>query len=80
MTTTREVSVIHGESIGPVTMAAMLRAMVAAMLLRRTEHSQPVHTHARSREDRRVRSGWRPMSAPAGGGKLGRVSSTTEKR
>ena len=40
-------AVIHGTSIGPVEMAAMLPAMVAVMLLRRTEYSQPVHSHAR---------------------------------
>ena len=40
-------SAIHGTSIGPVTMAAMLPAMLAVMLLRRTEYSQPVHSHAR---------------------------------
>ena len=40
-------SVIHGTSIGPVTMAAMLPAMIAVMLLRRTEYSQPVHSRAR---------------------------------
>jgi hypothetical protein len=39
-------SVIHGTSIGPVTMAAMLPAMIAVMLLRRGEYSQPVYTHA----------------------------------
>jgi hypothetical protein len=40
-------AVIHGTSIGPVEMAAMLPAMIAVMLLRRTEYSQPVHSHAR---------------------------------
>ena len=40
-------AVIHGKAIGGVEMAAMLPAMVAVMLLRRTEYSQPVHSHAR---------------------------------
>jgi hypothetical protein len=40
-------SVIHGTAIGPMTMAAMLPAMIAVMLLRRTEYSQPVHSHPR---------------------------------
>jgi hypothetical protein len=40
-------AVIHGRAIGGVEMAAMLPAMVAVMLLRRTEYSQPVHTRAR---------------------------------
>jgi peptidoglycan/LPS O-acetylase OafA/YrhL len=40
-------SAIHGGSIGRVEMTAMLPAMVAVMLLRRTEYSQPVHSRAR---------------------------------
>lgn len=40
-------AVIHGESIGRVEMTAMLPAMIAVMLFRRTEYSQPVHAHAR---------------------------------
>jgi peptidoglycan/LPS O-acetylase OafA/YrhL len=40
-------AVIHGDSIGRVEMMAMLPATIAVMLLRRTEYSQPVHTHAR---------------------------------
>jgi flagellar biosynthetic protein FliP len=39
--------VIHGTSIGPVSMVAMLPAMIAVMLPRRAEYSQPVHSHAR---------------------------------
>jgi hypothetical protein len=39
-------AVIHGDSVGRVEMAAMLPAMIAVMLLRRTEYSQPVHAHA----------------------------------
>ena len=37
-------AVIHGESIARVEMAAMLPAMIAVMLLRRSEYSQPVHS------------------------------------
>jgi hypothetical protein len=40
-------AVIHGDSVGRVEMAVMLPAMIAVMLLRRTEYSQPVHAHAR---------------------------------
>jgi hypothetical protein len=40
-------AVIHGEAIGGVTMAGMVPAMIAVMLLRRTEYSQPVHAHTR---------------------------------
>ena len=40
-------AVIHGDSIGRVEMMAMLPAMIAVMLFRRTEYSQPVHAHAR---------------------------------
>ena len=36
-------AVIHGESIARLEMMAMLPAMIAVMLLRRTEYSQPVH-------------------------------------
>ena len=39
-------AVIHGEAIGGVTMAGMAPAMVAVMLLRRTEYSRPVHPRA----------------------------------
>jgi hypothetical protein len=39
-------AVIHGRAIG-VAMAAMVPAMIGVMLLRRTEYSQPVHSHAR---------------------------------
>ena len=40
-------SVIHGTAIGPVTMVGMVPAMIAVMLLRRTDYSQPVSSHAR---------------------------------
>jgi hypothetical protein len=40
-------AVIHGRSIGGVGMAGMVPAMIAVMLLRRTEYSQPVHSRAR---------------------------------
>jgi hypothetical protein len=40
-------AVIHGDSVGRVEMMAMLPAMIAVMLLRRTEYSQPVHARAR---------------------------------
>lgn len=40
-------SVIHSGSVGAVEMNAMLPAMIAVMLLRRSEYSQPVHSHAR---------------------------------
>jgi flagellar biosynthetic protein FliP len=39
-------AVIHGDSVGRVEMMGMLPAMIAVMLLRRTEYSQPVHAHA----------------------------------
>jgi hypothetical protein len=39
-------AVIHARAIGGVEMAAMLPAMIAVMLFRRTEYSQPVHAHA----------------------------------
>jgi hypothetical protein len=39
-------TVIHGGSITTVAKTAMLPAMIAVMLLRRTEYSQPVHKHA----------------------------------
>jgi hypothetical protein len=39
-------SVIHARSIGAVEMNAMLPAMIAVMLLRRKEYSQPVRSHA----------------------------------
>jgi hypothetical protein len=39
-------AVIHGKAIGGVEMAAMLPAMIAVMLLRRREYSQPVRSHA----------------------------------
>ena len=40
-------AVIHGASVPGVEMTAMLPAMIAVMLFRRTEYSQPVHSHAR---------------------------------
>jgi hypothetical protein len=40
-------SVIHSHSIGGVEMSAMVPAMIAVMLLRRVEYSQPVHVHPR---------------------------------
>ncbi len=40
-------SVIHSNSVGGVEMGVMLPAMIAVMLVRRTEYSQPIHTHAR---------------------------------
>jgi hypothetical protein len=40
-------AVIHGTAIGGVAMAGMVPAMIAVMLLRRTEYSQPVRSHAR---------------------------------
>jgi hypothetical protein len=39
-------AVIHGAAIGGVAMAGMVPAMIAVMLLRRTEYSLPVHSHA----------------------------------
>ena len=42
-------AVIHGRAIGGVAMTAMVPAMIAVMLLRRAEYSQPVHSHARRR-------------------------------
>ncbi len=41
-------AVIHSHSIAAVEMGAMVPAMVAVMLLRRTEYSRPVHKHARA--------------------------------
>ena len=43
-------SVIHGGAVGRVEMNAMLPAMVAVMLLRRVEYSQPVHAPAQEAE------------------------------
>jgi hypothetical protein len=40
-------AVIHGDSVAGVEMTAMVPAMIAVMLLRRTEYSQPVHAHTR---------------------------------
>jgi flagellar biosynthetic protein FliP len=40
-------AVIHGRAIGGVAMAGMVPAMIAVMLLRRTEYSQAVQSHAR---------------------------------
>ena len=42
-------SVIHTRSVGGVEMGAMVPAMLAVMLFRRTEYSQPVSSHARGR-------------------------------
>jgi hypothetical protein len=39
-------SVIHAGSVGAVEMNAMLPAIIAVMLLRRGEYSQPVHSRA----------------------------------
>jgi hypothetical protein len=39
-------AVIHSHSVTAMEMAAMFPAMIAVMLLRRTEYSQPVHKHA----------------------------------
>jgi hypothetical protein len=39
-------AVIHSHSVTAMGMAAMVPAMIAVMLLRRTEYSQPVHKHA----------------------------------
>jgi hypothetical protein len=39
-------AVIHSHSVTAVEMAAMVPAMIAVMLLRRIEYSQPVHKHA----------------------------------
>lgn len=39
-------AVIHGRAIGGLSMAGMVPAMIAVMLLRRTEYSQPVRSHA----------------------------------
>ncbi len=38
--------VVDGPSAGGVLMGAMIPAMIAAMLLRRTEYSQAIHKHA----------------------------------
>ena len=40
-------AVIHGGAIGGVTMVGMVPAMIAVMLLRRGEYSQPVRSRAR---------------------------------
>jgi flagellar biosynthetic protein FliP len=40
-------SVIHTRSVGGVEMGAMVPAMLAVMLFRRAEYSQPVYPHAR---------------------------------
>ena len=40
-------AVIHGRAIGGVAMVGMVPAMIAVMLLRRAEYSQPVHSRAR---------------------------------
>jgi hypothetical protein len=58
-------SVIHTRSVGGVEMGAMVPAMIAVMLFRRTEYSQPVHLHAprRSAETEagtRRDSHWKP--------------------
>ena len=42
-------SVIHTRAVGGVSMAAMVPAMLAVMLFRRAEYSQPVYSHARAR-------------------------------
>jgi hypothetical protein len=42
-------SVIHTGSVGGVEMGAMVPAMLAVMMFRRTEYSQPVCSHARKR-------------------------------
>ena len=39
-------SVLHGQAIGGATMAGMVPAMIAVMLLRRIEYSQPVRSKA----------------------------------
>jgi hypothetical protein len=39
-------ALIHGPAIGGATMAGMVPAMIAVMLLRRTEYSQPVRSNA----------------------------------
>jgi hypothetical protein len=39
-------AVIHGSAIGGAAMAGMVPAMIAVMLLRRTEYSQPVRSNA----------------------------------
>ncbi len=39
-------SAIHTRSVGGVEMGAMVPAMIAVMMLRRSEYSQPVQTHA----------------------------------
>ncbi len=41
-------SVIHTRSVGGVEMGAMVPAMIAVMLFRRLEYSQPVYSNARS--------------------------------
>jgi hypothetical protein len=42
-------SVVHTRAVGGVEMAAMVPAMLAVMLFRRSEYSQPVRSHARRR-------------------------------
>ena len=44
-------AVIHGAAIGGMTMAGMVPAMIAVMMLRRTEYSQPVRSPARRAVD-----------------------------
>jgi len=61
-------SLIHTRAVGGVEMAAMVPAMLAVMLFRRGEYSQPVRSHADRRsgkaEDRaRSRSGLEVASA-----------------
>jgi len=41
-------ALIHTRAVGGVEMAAMVPAMLAVMLFRRSEYSQPVRSHARS--------------------------------
>ena len=42
-------AVIHTRAVGGVEMAAMVPAMLAVMLFRRSEYSQPVRSHSRRR-------------------------------
>ena len=44
-------AVIHGRSVGGVEMTAMVPAMLAVVLLRRTEYSQPVRAHSHREAD-----------------------------
>jgi flagellar biosynthetic protein FliP len=58
-------SVIHTRAVGGVEMAAMIPAMLAVMLFRRSEYSQPVRSHPGRRWGKadaraRSRSGWKP--------------------